>query len=292
MQLYIQSIISGILSGGVYGAVALGLSLIFGVVKIINFAHGSFLMVGMFISYWIWYFTKIDPIISSIVTVPLLFVFGYYVQFYFITPLIRREKVEVVEPIGALLLTAGLSLALDNLALLFFKADFRIAQTAYSTGTFHIGEVTFSLPRIFVFGACILMYLLLMFILNKSMLGRAIRATAQDREAAAIQGINIFKIYSITFAIGSATLGLAGAFLMPFFYVHPSVGLAFTIKAFIIVVLGGLGSLTGALIGGIIIGLIESVGSLFLSTQTADLLVLLLFIFILIYKPHGLLGKE
>jgi len=292
MQLYIQSIISGILSGGVYGSVALGLSLIFGVVKIINFAHGSFLMVGMFISYWIWYFTKIDPIISSIATVPLLFVFGYYVQYYFITPLIRREKVEVVEPIGALLLTAGLSLALDNLALLFFKGDFRIAQTAYSTGTLHIGEITFSLPRLFVFGACMLMYFSLTLVLNRSMLGRAIRATAQDREAAAIQGINIFQIYSITFGLGSATLGLAGAFLMPFFYVHPSVGLAFTIKAFIIVVLGGLGSLTGALLGGIIIGLIESVGSLFFSTQTTDLLVLILFVVILIYKPSGLLGKE
>ncbi|OGP96748.1 MAG: ABC transporter permease [Deltaproteobacteria bacterium RBG_16_47_11] len=292
MQIYLQAILNGILIGSIYGSVTLGLSLIFGVMKIINFAHGSVLMLGMFATYWIWIFTKIDPLVSAIFVVPLLFGIGYYIQSFFLNPLFRRESAEVVEPISALLLTAGLSLAIDNLSLLFFKSDYRTIQTFYTTSTVHVGGFTLSVPRLLVLGASILIYLCLLWIIRRSRLGRAIRATSQDRDAAALQGINIYKIYNFTFAIGSATLGLAGAFLMPYFYVHPSVGVVFTIKAFIVVVLGGMGSITGAVFGGLIVGMIESVGSLFVSTTTTDLLVFLIFIFVLLFKPSGLMGEE
>ena len=292
MQVYLQAILNGILIGSIYGSVTLGLSLIFGVMKIINFAHGSVLMIGMFSTYWLWVFTKIDPLVSSIVVVPLLFGIGYYIQSFFLNPLFRRESAEIIEPISALLLTAGLSLAIDNLALLFFKSDYRTIQTSYTTSTVHLGDFVLSVPRLLILGISLLIYLSLLWITQRSRLGRAIRATSQDRDAAALQGVNIYRIYNLTFGLGAATLGLAGAFLMPYFYVHPSVGVVFTIKAFIVVVLGGMGSITGACLGGLIVGLIESVGSLFVSTTTADLLVFIVFIFVLLFKPSGLLGEE
>jgi len=291
MEALRAAVINGVLMGGIYGLTALGLTLIFGVMKIINFAHGSFLMVAMFIAYWLVTLTGINPYVALIVIVPVSYVIGYYTQETLIKPVLKVEE-EVREPIGVLLLTAGLWIFLNNFFLMLFGANFRSAETVYSGTTFKLGDTRISLPLFYAFIISLGTAYILFKILKRTKLGKAIRATGQDREAARLMGINVYRIYNIAFGIGIAAVGVAGAILIPLFYVHPFAGDVFDIRAFVIVVLGGLGSVPGALLGGIVIGVIESVAGQYLTMTWATVIIYIVFLLILFLKPSGLFGFE
>jgi len=268
-----------------------GLTLIFGVMKVINFAHGSFLMASMFASYWFFALTGMDPYLGLILVVPFCFGFGYLSHAFLIQPIFKMEK-GVREPMGVLLVTTGLMMVLDNLALLFFGADYKSAQTSYWGTSYQMGDIMVSGPRLFAFFGMLIGSGALFLYLKKTTLGRAIRATGQDRDAAGLMGINIYQIYNIAFALGIAITGLAGGLLVPFFYVHPSVGFFFTIRAFVVVILGGLGSIPGALLGGLLVGLIESVGAQFIQATWTAAFIYIIFILVLFFKPEGILGLK
>lgn len=289
MELYLQALINGIIMGGIYGLIAVGLTIIFGVMKVINFAHGSFLMIGMFASYWLFSLIGLDPYVGLVFVIPFCFVVGYYVQSTLIKPIFKKEK-GVREPMGPLLLTVGLWLFLDNIALLLFGADYRSVKTPYSEVSYEFGNILINAPRLYAFVGMIIGSSVLYFFLKHTLTGKAIRATGQDRDAAGLMGINIYRIYNIAFGIGVAMTGFVGTLLTPFFYVYPSVGFPFCIKAFVIVVLGGLGNIPGALIGGLIVGIIESVGAQPMHATWTALIIYVIFILVLFFKPEGIFG--
>lgn len=294
MDLYIltYSLINGVLVGAMLGGIALGLSLIFGVLRIINFAHGSFMMLAMYVSFWLQHLTGIDPYISIVVAAPMMFALGYAVQAIIISPLIRRESTRVVEPVSALLLTAGVYILIDNLALMFFGPNVRSTTSMIEPATLMIGGFPIQTLRLIsAIAACVMAGVLALW-LSRSDTGRAIRATAQNRDAAALSGIDVPHIYNLTFGLGCATVGVMGCLIAPFIPITPQVGLAFGIKSFIVVVLGGIGSIAGSLVGGIVIGVFESVAAQFVTTPAASIFSLLLFIAILLVRPSGLMGKK
>jgi branched-chain amino acid transport system permease protein len=289
VDIIFSTIINGVLMGGVYGLTAMGLTLIFGVMKVINFAHGSFLMAAMFVTYYLFQLTGIDPYLGLVITLPLLFAFGYFTQQVLIRPVFKIER-DVREPISVLMLTAGLWIFMDAFALALFGAFYKTIRTPYKGSVLHLGDVIISLPRLYAFVTTVILAILFYFFLKKTRLGKAIRATGQDRDAARLMGINIDRIYNVAFGIGIAIVGVAGAVLMPFYYVHPVVGVVFDIRAFIIVVLGGLGSIPGALLGGVIIGVVESLGAQFMTATWTEGIIYAIFICVLFLKPEGLFG--
>ncbi|MFG1185952.1 branched-chain amino acid ABC transporter permease [Xanthobacter aminoxidans] len=285
------AVVNGLLIGGIYGGVALGLSLIFGVLRVVNFAHGSLLMVGLYTAYWLQALACIDPYASVIFTVPLLFCMGYFIQRVIIAPLIWRESALVVEPLSALLLTAGVYLVIDNLALMAFGPDVRSASTSLDMPPIMLGPIPVNMQRFIGFSAAILAAIGLVVWLRQTRMGRAIRATAQNRDAAALSGIDVPMIYAVTFGVGTALLGLFGSLLATFIPITPNVGLSFGIRSFIVVVLGGIGSIPGSILGGLVIGVFEAIASQFVPATSAAILSLGLFILILLVRPGGLMGK-
>jgi len=283
---------NGILVGAMLGGIALGLSLIFGVMRIVNFAHGSFLMLAMYTAFWLQKLGGIDPYLSLPIAAPLMFLLGYLVQRFVIGPLIRRERALVVEPISALLLTAGVYILFDNLALMAFGPNVRSTPSAIQLTSVMVGQFPLNTFRIVAALAALAMAAGVSLWLARTDLGRAIRATAQNRDAAAMSGINVPFIYNVTFGLGCAMVGVMGCLIAPFIPITPQVGLSFGIKSFIVVVLGGIGSISGSLVGGIVIGLFESVASQFVATATASIFSLLLFIVILLVRPQGLMGRK
>ncbi|OWW19008.1 branched-chain amino acid ABC transporter permease [Noviherbaspirillum denitrificans] len=288
----IYAVINGVLLGGIYGGVALGLSLIFGVLRVINFAHGSFLMLAMYASYALWTAFGIHPYAGAVVTVPLLFAFGYFTQAVIIAPLFKREAAMVVEPLGALLLTTGVFLVLDNSVLMTFGPDVRSVSTEFASGSISLLSLPVNIPRMIGCLSALLLAGGLAYWLRHTDMGRAIRATAQNRDAAALSGIHVGKIYNITFGIGAGILGLFGALLVPFLSITPTTGLGFGIKSFLVVVLGGIGSIPGSLLGGILLGVFESVASQFVTATSASVFSFCLFIAVLLVRPNGLLGRK
>jgi branched-chain amino acid transport system permease protein len=288
-----QAVASGIVMGSIYGLTALGLTLIFGVMKVINFAHGSMLMVSMFMTYWLLKFTHMNPYLSLFVIVPLMFFIGFYIQRFLILPIFRAER-EVREPISVILVTSGLWIFLDAMALLLFGAFYRTIKTSVSGKTliFGDGDLILIQARLYGFVITIIVALILWMFLKKTRTGRAIRAVGQDREAAQLMGIDSEFIYNFAFGLGIALVAVAGVVLVPFYYVHPTVGVVFDIRAFIIVVLGGLGSIPGALLGGLIIGFIEAVGAQYMTATWTEGLIYLIFLVVLFLKPSGLFGQR
>jgi branched-chain amino acid transport system permease protein len=282
MLYIVEDSINGILMGSIYGLTALGLTIIFGVLKVINFAHGSLLMVGMYAAYWAVTLTGINPYLSLVIVVPVMFFFGYYLQDIVIKPIFKAEK-NVREPITVIIVTTGIWYILDNLTLLIFGPQYRNLPDNPLRGKM-LELIGFITAVVTVAG--------IYWFFQKTRTGRAIRATSLDREAASLMGINQYKIYNVAFGIGTATAGIAAVTLVPFNNVFPTVGVLFDIKGFIIVVLGGLGSIPGALIGGIIIGLIESVGPEFMTATWTEAIVYGLFLVVLFVKPSGLFGMK
>lgn len=288
LSIFIQTVTSGVLLGGLYGLIALGMTLIFGVMRIINLAHGEFLMIGMYVSYIL--FTKfgVDPYLSIVVSVPLLFVVGIAIQRFLLMPLIKAKAPGE----NQILMTAGIGLVLTNAALLIFSPNYFTVLTTYSNATANIGKISVSLPLLWDFLICFGITGILYLFIMKTDTGCSIRAVAQNIDSARLMGINTDRIMIITFGVGAALVGAAGTLFMPIFYVFPAIGELFTLKAFIVTVLGGMGSALGALVGGVTLGVVEQMGATYISMALKDVLGFVIFVLVLIFRPSGLVGKS
>jgi branched-chain amino acid transport system permease protein len=289
-ELVIQGALSGLLIGGIYGLIALGLTLVFGTMRVVNFAQGALLMVAMFMSYWLSVLVGLHPYLTPLVTVPVLFALGYLVQLWLVSPLLAREKVR--EPMSVLLMTLGLSMVLENAALMAFSADYKTVQVSQTNAVWLVGDYIVSVARFWGLVAMAATVLGLWAFLTRTDLGRAIRAVGQDRQVARLLGIDDRVIYNYAFGISTAIMGIAAAALLPFYYTHPSVGTTFLLKAFVIVVLGGLGSMPGAALGGLAVGVIEGVVGIFTQAAMAQIILFAIFVAMLFFRPAGLLGVE
>jgi branched-chain amino acid transport system permease protein len=265
--------------------ISLGLTLIFGVVRIVNFAHGEFLMLSMYTSYWLFQLLGIDPYVSVLIIAPLFFVFGMTVQRGIFQPILNAPEVSQI------FAAIGLIMVLQNLALFFWKGDYRAIKTTSSGLLIGPEKFMIGMPRFIAFLSAVSIMLGLYFFIKNTYTGKAIRATGQDQGAALLMGINTKRIFLIAFGIGSSCVGIAGCLLMPIYSVFPTVGAYFVLTAFVIVVLGGLGSMLGAFIGGLIIGLVEALSGYFISSTYKEAIYFIIFWFLLIYKPTGLFGS-
>jgi len=282
----LQSLVSGFLIGGIYGFVALGLTLIFGVLEIVNFAHGTLMTVGMYTTFWAFELYGIDPYVSLLISIPMLFFLGAAIERVIIRPLIGGPMH------NHLLLTMGLSLFIMNLLLVIFGAEPMTLRTSYSGSRLFLGGIMVSIPRLTAFVAALSMAGILFVFMHRTDLGKAIRAAADDSEGAALSGINVKRMYLITFGFGTACVGAAGSMVMPFLIADPHAGETFNILSYVIVVLGGMGSMPGALLGGIIVGLTEAMGAVFLPGSSKLVGVFILFILILLFRPEGLMTRS
>ena len=286
MAVLMQSILSGGLIGGVYALIGIGLTLIFGVMRVINFAQGDLVMVGMYVTFFLFRGFGIDPFLSVVLTMPALFVLGALLQ----RTLINRVLDAL--PQNQILLTIGIGLVLANTAMLLFTSDYRILSTSYSSSSVPLGGIRLSTPLLYCFLITAAITAALYWFLVKTDTGHAIRATAQDRDAAQLMGVSVRTMGVLAFGLGAALAGAAGALVAPTYYIYPQVGGAFTLKAFVVVVLGGMGSIIGATLGGVLIGTAESLSASYLGSGWKDLCVYVIFLLVLLLKPSGLLGKS
>jgi branched-chain amino acid transport system permease protein len=286
MAIFEQALVSGILIGGVYALIGIGLTIIFGVMRIINFAHGDLLMVGMYMTYFLYTMLHVDPFLSIFITIPLMFLYGAFLQKFVI------NRVLSALPQNQILLTIGLGLIMSNTMMLAFTSDYKILTTKYSSSSVKLLGISISSPLVISFAITIAITLALTWFFRETNTGQAIRATAQDRDAATLMGINVRKMSIIAFGLGAALAGTAGALIAPTYYIFPQVGSVFTLKAFVITVLGGMGSVTGAMMGGVLIGIAESIGGAYLGSGWKEVVVFVLFLLVLLFKPSGLRGKS
>jgi len=290
--LFAQLLLTGILLGGLYALASIGLTLIFGVMKIVNFAHGEFLMIAMYVSFWLYHYWGVDTYVSLLVVIPVLFALG--VAVYQI--LIKRTLSAPI--LTQIFVTVGLSIILENAALLFCSADFKSVSLDYLQDPLVLGpypflgmeEVMVNPARLIAFCIGVTLALGFYFFLKFSYAGKVIRATSQDRFTALLMGINIQKVYRTTFAIGIMLVGIAGALMMPIYTVHPMVGFEFVLVMFVIVVLGGMGSILGAMIAGGFIGIVEVFSGFLLGPDSKEAVYFLVFIAVLVFRPSGLFG--
>ena len=289
---FFQLLIAGILLGGIYALASIGLTLIFGVMKIVNFAHGEFLMIAMYLSFWLFHYLRIDPYLSTLLLVPIMFLVGILTYYLFIKPTLNASV------LCQIFITVGLSTIIQNAVLLFWSADFRSISLSYATDSIifgpypslSIGEMMVNPARLIAFLLAISLSVAFYMFLKFSYTGKIIRATSQDRSAALLMGINIDKIYKLTFAIGIVLVGLAGCLLLPIYTVHPFVGFDFVLVMFVVVVLGGMGSVVGAMISGLIIGIVEVFSSYWIGQESKQAIYFLVFIGVLVVRPSGLFG--
>lgn len=283
----LQTTASGLLTGGIYALIGIGLTIIFGVMRVVNFAHGALVMVGMYATYFLFTYFHIDPFLSLAVVMPAMFVAGVIIQKTLIAPVLPAPE------LNQILLTEGISIVLINTALLLFTSNYLTMTTSYAGATYHLGGVSLSKPQIAAFSIAVVITGVMYVFLARTSTGRKIRAAAQDAEAARLLGINIKRVQGLTFGLGVAAAGAAGSLLMPIYYrVEPNAGSPFTLKAFVVVVLGGMGSVTGALVGGIVLGIAESLGAVYVATGYKDVIGFVIFLLVLTLKPSGLLGKS
>lgn len=284
-SLILQALVNGVLMGSIYALVGIGLALIFGVMNIVNFAHGSLMMAAMYLSYWLFVSLKVDPYLSMLATIPFLFFFGLLIQRWLIERVIdAKHSIQI-------LLTVGLSLFLDNLAMALFTPDFRAISVSYQTASLVLGGIIISYPQLIAFLLALGLTFALYLFIKKTMTGKAIRATSVEKEGAILVGINSRRIHYLTFGIGSACVGAAGAAVLPFFYCSPNVGYAFIIPAFVVVVLGGMGNFWATLVGGLIVGVAESLGAIFVPGSLKQMVMFIIFVLVLLFKPRGLFSK-
>lgn len=286
MAIFFQALISGILIGGAYALIGTGLTIIFGVMRIINFAHGELLMLGMYATYYLFTVLHVDPFLSIFITIPLMFLFGALLQKVFINRVLSAPAQNQI------LLTIGLGLIMSNSVMLALTSDYKILTTSYSSSSVKVLRISVSSPLLISFVITVAITAALSWFFLKTNTGQAIRATAQDREAATLMGINVRRMSMIAFGLGAALAGTAGALIAPTYYVFPQVGGIFTLKAFVITVLGGMGSITGAMLGGVLIGVAESIGGVYFGAGWKEVIVFVLFLIVLLLKPAGLLGKS
>jgi branched-chain amino acid transport system permease protein len=289
-QALCQNLVFGLLVGALYGLVALGLSLVFGVTKFLNVAHGELLMFGGYASFWLFSLLGVDPFLTIPFTMIFLFTIGavlYKLVFSRTVKLPEESKIK-----NTLLVAFGLSVILQNLALRFWSADERGITTSYFSNVFTFMSVRFPFSKIANLVVALVFLLALTLFLKKTYMGKAIRATTQNWEAASLMGIDIHKVYLLSFSLGAALAGVAGTLVAINYSIQPSMGLGWTMKALIVMVLGGLGNIPGTIVGGLILGLTESTTSFFISSNYREVAGLVLFLLVLIFRPQGLFGSK
>ena len=279
-----QAVVNGLLIGGIYALVSIGVTLIFGVVKIVNFAQGEFVMIGMYISFFLATRLGVDPLVSLAVSMPLLFVIGMLLQHF----LIRR--VLGLGDMPQIFLTFALSLLLMNVMLLLFTANYRTVQTAYTEAALHLGGLYVGVAKLIAFVVAMTLSGVLWLFLHGTDLGKAMRAAAQNRDVAMLMGINPDRVFAVAVGVALALAGAAGSLLMPFYPAYPLVGQVFVLMAFVAVVLGTLGNVTGALIASLMMGVAESLGIQFVGADSGLIVVFLMLLLTLALRPNGLFG--
>lgn len=285
-SILLPSLLNGVTTGALYALVALGLTLIYGVLHIINFAHGSLLMLALYGVYFLAAGLGINPYQALLFVPAGMFAIGYLLQRFVIGKASHGRDENI------LLVTLGLAIVIENMAVYWFHSDTRIVDTPWSFETVEFLGAFIPLPKVIAFWGALATAAALWVVMSRTDLGRAIRAVAKERKGARLVGIDVDHVFAMSFGIGIACLGIAACLLMPSYYVTPQVGHGFVLIAFTIVVLGGMGSFVGALIGGLIIGVVESLGGLFLGESLGQLGIFAIFILILLFRPTGLLGHK
>jgi len=283
---FVQAFLNGLLVGGVYALIASGMALIFGVMRLVNFAHGAFLMLGTYLSYYGWVFLGLNPYLFFPLWGVVLFVFAVGVY----RVLVRR--VMGANDFLQILLTEGISLALVGLAQLVFGADYRQINLPIANRITGFGSLHFSVGYILSFAVSVLLVIALTQFLARTEMGRAIRAVAQNRSVAPLMGIRVERVSAITFGLGIACAGIAGALLLPIFWTNPTVGAPYTLKSFVIVVLGGMGSVQGAALGGLLLGVAEQFTAYTWADRYTEVVNFVIFLLVLLFRPQGLFGGK
>jgi branched-chain amino acid transport system permease protein len=292
LELFIQTIISGFLLGGLYALIALGMALIMGVMRVINLAHGDLMMVAMYIAYGLFIFLGIDPYISVFIAAPALFLFGVGVQKYLLTPVM---KVESILPHNQVIMTVGIAMVLSNLATVFFTGNYRSIPVNYASSAWYLTdiwknspiELSLSMPWTLSFVMAVIITIGLWIFLSKTDTGKSIRASAQDLDAALLMGVNVDRMRMLTFGLGCALVACAGCLFIPIYYLYPALGKQFTNIGFVITVIGGMGSTNGAVIGGLILGIFESMTASYIGMGWAPVGRFAIFIAVLVFLPGG-----
>jgi branched-chain amino acid transport system permease protein len=284
METFVQSLTSGLLTGALYAMIGIGLTVVFGVMRIINLAHGELVMLGMFGAFWGQALWKLDPFLSLLLWVPVMFLGGVLVYRFLLRKIIPGGE------LNTLLYTAGLSLLIANLALFAWTGDYRTISLSYGQEPIRPFGISIAVPLALAFALALAITAALWLFLSRSDLGRAIRATSQNGEAAVLMGIDVERVAMVTFGLGTALAGAAGVLLAPSLYLYPTVGELLIVKCFVVVVLGGLGSVPGAIAGGLLLGVVESLGAVYVSSTYKDGIGFVLFLGVLLFRPSGLFG--
>ncbi len=284
--IFLQTLVNGLFIGGVYGLVSIGLTLIYGVMLILNFAHGEFMMLGMYIAFWAFTLFGLDPYVSVVIAALLVFALGAAIQRGLI------QRVLTSHPLNQIVLLLGVSTLIIGLVQFFWTADPRAIHVPYETEVITLGELRLSIPKMVAFFASLLTSVALYVFLQYTKTGKAIRAVSQNRDAALLMGIDVKWIYMLTFGLGTAVTALAGVFLTPTFRILPTVGQSFSVTAFVVVVLGTMGNFIGAFVGGLIIGVVEVFAGYFLGGDVKIIASMAVFILVLLFRPAGLFGRK
>jgi len=278
----LQGVVSGLLAGGLYAMVALGMALIFGVMRVINVAHGTLLMLGGYTTFWLFALYGMNPFFSLVISFPLLFLVGAFLQRFFVSRVVGAPE------LSSLILTFGISIFLSNMAMIAWTGDYRSVE--FLTGSFLLGPIAVSKPRLVTFCFALGITILAFLFLNKTKTGKAIRATSQHRELAQVCGINVRRIDLLTFGLASGLAGVGGGLVSIMFSIFPEMGGNYVFKSFLVIVLGGAGNYLGALLGGLILGVVEGLTSLLLTAQLSEVIAYILLVILLLVRPTGLLG--
>lgn len=285
-MLYLQVLVNGIVLGGLYACIAVGFSLVWGVLNVINILHGTFIVIGSYTAYFAYIKLGIHPLLSIPIAAAILFLLAYAFQSGMI------NKVVAAPVLTTLTLTFGLDLFVNNLLIVAFKADYRKVILEHPLGVLTLAGITIPEDKLAAMGLALLLTGLLFWVLDASRVGRAIVAVRMDREAAALMGVKVKKIYALTFAIGGVMAGAAGSLISLIYPISPLNSLPFLGKAFVICVLGGLGSVPGAMLGGLTLGVLESFGALAFGPEHAVTLSFITLILFLLFRPTGIMGKR
>jgi branched-chain amino acid transport system permease protein len=278
--------VSTVLLGGIYALIAVGLTLIFGIMRVVNFAHGEFLMLGMYVAFWAYTLWSLDPYFVLVVSIPLFFGIGFLTYV-----LVMRGVIHASHNVQ-IFTTVGLSTALQNLALVVWTGDYRVVRPWHSSVVIRAFGTAFNLSQVVAFATAVALTWALFAFMKWTHTGRVMRATAQDRDAATLMGIDTDKVYRLTFAIGIAAVGAAGVLVSPLYAVYPTAGLQFVLLAYVVVVLGGLGDMVGAMLGSLIVAAVEVVGSYYFGVAWKEVFYFVLFIAVLVFRPAGLFGQR
>lgn len=286
MDAFIQTLFNGILTGGIYGLLGLGLSLVFGTMRLLNFGQPAFIMIGMYTSYFLWFYTGIDPFIGSILSFLVAYVIGFLLFKFLIARVLGHNE------LAQIFLTVAILISIDSLALIFFGPATRSVATPYQLESLQLLGISFSLTSVMAFVIALFAAAVLHGVMKYTRFGQTIRAAAQNPIAAELVGINVSRSYGMAFGLGVGLTAFAGAILLPNVTVFPTVGMNYAVIMFAVVVLGGLGSTNGAIVGGLVIGIAQQVSTLFWPASVQNLAVFIVFLAMLTFRPYGILSRS